>query len=72
VLVPAWLVVRKRPGGRTLFVVGLAAVALAISLTAAGGFAAAPGLATVPLAASFRATGELARLRAAVSIGCSR
>ena len=69
VLVPATLVVRRRgSGGRILFTIGLAAVALAESLTIGGGFAAAPGLATVPLASSFRPSGELARLRAATSI----
>jgi hypothetical protein len=69
VLVPAAIVVRRRGrGGRVLFTIGMAAVALAESLTIGGGFAAAPGLAMVPLASSFRPTGELARLRAATSI----
>jgi uncharacterized membrane protein YfcA len=46
VLVPAAIVVRRRGrGGRVLFTIGMAAVALAESLTIGGGFAAAPGLA---------------------------
>jgi hypothetical protein len=69
VLVPAVLGARKRRPGRMVFTVGLVAVLLALSVTFAGGFAAAPGLAAVPLAASFRETGGLAPLRAAVSIG---
>jgi hypothetical protein len=69
VLVPAAIVVRKRGyGGRIVFTIGMAAVGLAESLTIGGGFAAAPGLATLPLAASFRPTGEPARLRLAVAI----
>jgi hypothetical protein len=69
VLVPAAIVVRKRGhGGPAMFTIGLAAVALAESITIGGGFAAAPGLASVPLAASFRRTGEPARLRATIAI----
>jgi hypothetical protein len=69
VLVPAVIVVRRRGhGGRILYTVGMAAVALAESLTIGGGFVAAPGLATVPLAASFRPAGGLAPLRASFAL----
>ena len=69
VLVPAAIVVHRRGrGGRILYAVGMAAVALAESLTIGGGFVAAPGLATVPLAASFRPAGGLAPLRASFAV----
>jgi hypothetical protein len=69
VLVPAAIVVRRRGcGGRILFTVGMAAVALVESLTIASGFTVAPALATVPLAASFRPAGAAARVRAATSV----
>ena len=68
-LVPAAAFLDKLERGTwIIYVVGAAAVGLAISLTIAGGFTVAPALATVPLAASFDRTGRLSWVRAPIAV----